>query len=710
MTNGSNELSAETPNTGLNSGGVDTSEGDLAGRVGMMARALFIIAIAFSSWQILTAAGIIIESSLIVRSIHVGFVLLLVFLLKAQYKHGWQKWFDIGLGVTGFALAFYHWIYEGDLILRAGMPTLTDLIVGCVMVALVFEAARRVMGIGLPIVCGLFLAYGLFGQYLPSPLNHRGYDFSQVVDQMYLGTEGIFGIPTYVSSTYIFLFIVFGSFLERAGIVELFTGLAMGAVGRQTGGPAKVAVVSSAMMGTVNGSGIANVVTTGQFTIPLMKRTGFSSTFSGAVEATASMGGQIMPPVMGAVAFIMAETLNIPYVEVVRAAIIPALLYFGTVLWMVHLEAARLGLGGIEPAKDQPTALQRLREKWFLLLPLVVLVSMLFMGFTPLFAGTMGLAFTALLILGLGLVANWPNIWVRTVFWITLALFSSAFLEWGIQATFLLIAALSAILLFVKGGRGTLRLCIDALEEGARNALPVAAACALVGIIIGVMTLTGAANSFARVIVDVGENSLFLSLLLTMLACLVLGMGIPTIPNYIITSSLVGPALEQLGVPLLVSHMFVFYFGIMADLTPPVALAAFAAAPIAKASGMRIGLQCMRIAIAGFAVPFIAVYSPVLMLQDGGPVAEQFGYPLAVAYVSFKAVIAVGLWGIAAIGFLRVPISWPYRLWAIIGASFLVLAQPLTDEIGLFMAFSFLAVLWFKTRAIVGQTMVEPGK
>ncbi|MEM5544711.1 TRAP transporter permease [Sulfitobacter sp. AS92] len=709
MTNGSTQTPAGASPVSANSE-VPLTPVDRFKRGGIMARALFIIAIAFSSWQILTAAGIIIEGSLVIRSIHVGFVLLLVFLLHAHLKIGWKKWLDVGLGASGFVLAFYHWIFEGDLILRAGMPTTSDLIVGCAMVALVFEAARRVMGIGLPIVCGLFLAYGLLGQYLPSPLNHRGYDFSQVVDQMFLGTEGIFGIPTYVSSTYIFLFIVFGSFLERAGIVELFTGLAMGAVGNKTGGPAKVAVVSSAMMGTVNGSGIANVVTTGQFTIPLMKRSGFSPTFSGAVEATASMGGQIMPPVMGAVAFIMAETLNIPYIEVVRAAIIPALLYFGTVLWMVHLEASRLGLGGMDIPNDQPTALQRLREKWYLLLPLVVLVSMLFMGFTPLFAGTMGLAFTALLILGLGLTANWPNVWIRTAFWIALAFFSSAFLEWGIEATFLLIAALAVLLFFFKGGGATLRLCIEALEEGARNALPVATACALVGVIIGVMTLTGAANSFARVIVDVGENSLFLSLLLTMLACLVLGMGIPTIPNYIITSSLVGPALEQLGVPLLVSHMFVFYFGIMADLTPPVALAAFAAAPIAKASGMRIGLQCMKIAIAGFVVPFIAVYSPVLMLQDGGPVAEHFGYPLAVAYVCFKAAIAVGLWGIAAIGFMRVQISWPYRLWAIVGASFLVLAQPLTDEIGLVIAFSFIAILWFKSRTVRAPALVESGK
>lgn len=666
----------------------------LGERISPVGKIIFVIAIVFSAWQIVMAAYSPLPS-IVMRSMHVGFVLLLTFLLTSRIgsKSRWQVGWDWMLGIVGFALAFYHWIFEADIIWRSGMPSDTDLLVGSLMVLLVFEAARRMMGWALPTICALFLLYALLGEYLPSPLNHRGYGFDQVVDQMYLGTEGIFGIPTYVSATYIFLFIVFGAFLERAGIVKLFTDVAIGSVGASRGGPAKVAVVSSAMMGTVNGSGVANVVTTGQFTIPLMIRMGFRPAFAGAVEATASMGGQIMPPVMGAVAFIMAETLNVPYTEVIRAAIIPAILYFGTAFWMVHLEAGRLNLFGIRK-EDLPSVRKALRRGWPLTLPLLVLIGLLFSGYTPLFAGTVGLAFTAILIAGTALARQIGPMAFKVAFWIALGLLASTFKIYGISAVFLLIAALVVALAVFRGGRETLHIMIEALGEGARNALPVAVACALVGVIIGTMTLTGAATNFTRVIVEVGANSLFLSLLMTMAACLILGMGIPTIPNYIITSSLVGPALENLGVPLIVSHMFVFYFGILADLTPPVALAAFAASPIARAPGLIIGVNCLRIAIAGFVVPFMAVYTPALMLQDGGPLAEAIGYPAAVAYVVLKAVISVGLWGAASIGFLTRPLSWIERLWAAAAALVLVTALPITDEIGFALAVTFLGWQW----------------
>jgi TRAP transporter 4TM/12TM fusion protein len=671
----------------------------LGERVSPVGKFIFLLAVFFSAWQIAMAAYSPLPS-IVMRSMHVGFVLLLTFILTARLheKQGWRVWRDWGLGLLGFALAFYHWVYEADIILNSGMPSTTDLVVGSMMVVLVFEAARRMMGLALPTICACFLAYALLGQYLPSPLNHRGYGFDQVVDQMYLGTEGIFGIPTYVSATYIFLFIVFGSFLERAGIVTLFTDVAIGSVGGSRGGPAKVAVVSSAMMGTVNGSGVANVVTTGQFTIPLMIRMGFKPAFAGAVEATASMGGQIMPPVMGAVAFIMAETLNIPYTEVIRAAIIPAILYFGTAFWMVHLEAGRLGLMGV-PKNELPSVRKALVKGWPLALPLVVLIGLLFMGYTPLFAGTAGLAFTAILISGKALSAQMGPLILRVAFWIVVgglaALGNRAF---GIDAIFAIIAVLVAGLMAVKGGKKTITMMVEAMAEGARNALPVAVACALVGVIIGTMTLTGAATNFTRMIVEVGADSLFLSLLMTMGACLVLGMGIPTIPNYIITSSLVGPALENLGVPLIVSHMFVFYFGILADLTPPVALAAFAASPIARAPGLKIGINCMRIAVAGFVVPFMAVYTPALMLQDGGPLAEEIGYIPAVVYVLIKAVLSVGLWGAASIGYLTRPLSWLERIWAAAAALVLVVALPATDEIGFALAIAFIVWQWVLTR------------
>jgi TRAP transporter 4TM/12TM fusion protein len=526
----------------------------------------------------------------------------------------------------------------------------------------------------------------------------------QIVDHLAYGTEGIYGTPIGVSSTYIFLFILFGSFLERAGMIQLFTDVAMGAFGGARGGPAKVAVFSSAMMGTISGSGVANVVATGQFTIPLMKRFGYAPSFAGGVEATASMGGQIMPPVMGAVAFIMAETLGIPYAEVVVAAIIPAMLYFGAAFWSVHLEAGRAGLAGL-PRSELPDMRKTLRERWYLILPLAVLIYLLFAGFTPLFAGAVGLALTVVVILVSHLGAAAAQQAVRMAVWVGLALVTAAVMEIGrefgvlVPALGLFVLALIVVAAFVRGGPATLADLRDSLADGARQALPVGLACALVGIVIGVMTLTGIATIVGNAVIGIGKDNLFLALLLTMLFSLVLGMGIPTIPNYIITASLAAPILVKLGVPEIVAHMFVFYFGIMADLTPPVALAAFAAAPIARASGMAIGFQALRIAAAGFVTPYMAVYSPALMLHPKGYEPGSFAFAAAVAYVVVKATLAMGLFGIGAIGFFRARLALWERVLAIVAAGALILALPLTDEIGFALAALFFVLHWMRTRA-----------
>ncbi|MGH8802559.1 MAG: TRAP transporter permease, partial [Casimicrobiaceae bacterium] len=578
------------------------------------------------------------------RSIHVGFLLALTFLIYPVSRRANRRRIataDALLALTGFALSLYHLVFEGALIQRSGDPTLTDLVVGTVFVVLLFEAARRVVGYALPIICGLFLAYGMFGQYLATAISHRPYGFDQIVSQLYLGVEGIFGIPTLVSATYIFLFILFGSFLEHAGMINLFNSIAMGFVGHSRGGPAKVAVISSGMMGTISGSGVANVLTVGQFTIPLMKRFGYRPVFAGAVEATSSMGGQIMPPVMGAVAFIMAETLNVPYVAIVKAAVVPAILYYATAFWMVHLEAGRTGLVGL-PKEECPNPWQAIRARWYLMLPLAILVFMLFDGFTPMFAGIVGLALTAMMILGVGVTSGFGSTAFRIVFWVTLGLVTASFFKYGIWPIIIAIAAMVAVNLVIRGGTQTLAVMRRSLIAGARQALPVGIACAIVGVIIGVLTLTGTASSFAEFVLHVGSKSLFLSLVLTMIVCLILGMGIPTIPNYIITSAIAAPALLKLGVPLIISHMFVFYFGIMADLTPPVALAAFAAASIAKAPPMQIGWKATHIAIAGFVIPYMAIYDPALMLQTAHAGASLS--LVAVVYVIVKAVIAIGLW------------------------------------------------------------------
>ncbi|PKO86950.1 MAG: C4-dicarboxylate ABC transporter [Betaproteobacteria bacterium HGW-Betaproteobacteria-12] len=650
------------------------------------------IALSFSIYQ-LTMAAFHPLSSLVMRALHVGFLLTLTFLVFPIARGGRldrvapSDWL---LAAAAFLLASYQWLFEIELIQRSGDPSTIDLWVGTALILLVFEAARRILGLALPTICALFLLYGLFGQHLPGDLAHRGYDYAQIVDQLGFGTEGIFGIPTLVSASYIFLFVLFGAFLEHAGMINLFNSVALGFVGHTKGGAAKVAVVSSGLMGSISGSGVANVLTTGQFTIPLMKRFGYSGVFAGAVEATASMGGQIMPPVMGAVAFIMAENLNVPYVEIVKAALVPAILYYLTVFWMVHLEAGRKNLEGM-PKADCPNPWQAMRAQWYLVLPLAGLVGMLFNGFTPMYSGMVGLALCAILILGTAIAARLSRTAFRFVFWLAVGLGASLLVKWGVYPVLLVIGVLVLGCLAVQGGRQTLLIMRDSLVDGARQALPVGVACAIVGVIIGILTLTGAATNFAGFILKIGEDSLFVSLLLTMLICLVLGMGIPTIPNYIITSSIAAPALLDLGVPLIVSHMFVFYFGIMADLTPPVALAAFAASSVAKEPAMKIGVKAVQIAIAGFVVPFMAVYDNALMLQGDPSV-------LAVTYIVGKALLAIALWGAAAIGYLRAPLRAWERTWAALAAFLLVAALPLTDELGFAACVGFIAWHLLRTR------------
>ena len=663
---------------------------------GIAGKVAFAIAVAFSAFQLYAAAYGSLPSQ-VARAMHVAFLLLLGFGLIANLRArtaAARAWFW-ALGGLGFLTGLYNWVFYADLIRRSGFLTTPDLIVGALLIAVVFEGARQLMGLPLTIMCGAFLAYCFFGQYLPPPLMHRGYDFAQIVDYFAYGTEGIYGTPVYVSAAYIFIFVVFAAFLERAGMIALFNDVALGLVGHWRGGPAQVCVLSSALMGTISGSGVANVVASGQFTIPLMKRFGFKPAFAGAVEATSSMGGQIMPPVMGAVAFIMAETLNIPYSDVVKAAIIPAVLYFGACFWQVHLEAGRAGLSGMDKA-SLPDPRDAVRRHWPLVLPLAALIYLLFAGYTPIFAGTMGLALTVVLILGAPLAALIGPLAFRIVFWIALGLAAAAFMRFGVNILAMVIGALILACLSFKGGRATLIICINSLAEGAKNALPVGIACAIVGIVIGTLTLTGIASTLIGAIIAIGKDNLFLSLVLTMITCLVLGMGIPTIPNYIITASLAGPALLALGVPLLVSHMFVFYFGIMADLTPPVALAAFAAAPMAKVSGQKIGLEATKLAIAGYVVPFMAVYTPALMLQDAGPIAASFGYPVEVAYIVLKACLGIALWGAAVVGFLAVRMAWWERVVAFAAGVLLVVALPLTDEAGFALAIAWIGWHWWR--------------
>ena len=661
---------------------------------------LFYIAIAFSSFQLLTAAHIIDVPSQVLRAVHVGFLGLLGFplVLAIKKKKIFFKIIGWCIAIVSVAVATYQIVEYKPLILRAGDPIQMDIVFGVLALLVVFGVSWIIMGIALPIICGVFLLYCFFGNHLSGLFQHRGYDFKTVIEHITYGTEGIYGVPTYVSSTFIFLFILFGSFLERAGMIKLFTDVSLGAVGHTTGGPAKVAIVSSGLMGTISGSGVANVVTTGQFTIPLMKKFGYRSAFAGGVEATASMGGQIMPPVMGAVAFIMAETLGVEYFEIVKAAIIPALLYYFSAFWMVHLEASKRNLIGL-PKNELPSAIKAIKDKWFLVLPLVVLIYLLFAGYTPLYSGSIGLILTAFLILGSSIALGFSSKIIKIIFWIILGFTASLFFKLGADVIKITLVILLLWNFFSKGGRETLLSCRDALAEGAKTALPVGVACAIVGIIIGTLTLTGIASSIAGLVIDVGKTSIFLSLVLTMLISLILGMGIPTIPNYIITSAVVAPALLKLGVPLIVSHMFVFYFGIMADLTPPVALACFAAAPIAKESGLKISFEAIKVAMAGFVIPYMAVYSPELMLQgyDGN---NLINYVFSVFYICIKVILAILFWGITVIGYFYKDLNFFERFVTFLVPFLLIITLPLTDQIAFFLIAVILIYNWFKKKKL----------
>ena len=536
---------------------------------GFMAKLVAAIAIAFSVFQLYTATFGVLDAQL-QRAVHLGFGLALVYLLYPTRK-SWSRTklhpFDLLLAILGAAAPAYILIEYNQLVMRSGLVTTPDLVVGILGILLVVEATRRVVGIPMVTVVLLFLAYAFAGPYMPGVLAHRGLTLSQLVGHLFFTTEGIFGIPLGVSSTFIFLFILFGAYLESTGLGKFFIDLANSIAGWASGGPAKVAVLSSGLMGTVSGSSVANVVGTGSLTIPMMKKLGYHKNFAGAVEAAASTGGQLMPPVMGAAAFLMAEFVGVPYIDIVKAAVIPALLYFTGVWLGVHFEAKRSNLKGL-PREQLPKMSRLLVERGHLAIPLVVIVYLLVTGYTPMRAA---------------LVA------------IVLSIICSA---------------------LRKSTRMKPIEIVRGLDKGARNVLSVLVACASAGIVIGVVTKTGVGLKLASGLLTLSGGMLLPTMFFTMITAIVLGMGVPTTANYVITSTIAAPAIIQMGVPVLAAHMFVFYFGIIADVTPPVALAAFAGAGIAGGNALRTGVNAAKLAIAAFIIPYMFVLSPVILMID----------------------------------------------------------------------------------------------
>ncbi|HHV19272.1 MAG TPA: TRAP transporter permease [Thermoanaerobacterales bacterium] len=594
---------------------------------GFSAKIVAAIAIAFSVFHLYTGAVGVLDA-MIQRSIHLSFGLCLIFLLYPARKE-WPRNkvhpVDIIFAILGAAAPMYIIVFYQELVLRAGTVTTMDYIVGLIAIILVIEAARRVVGWPIITVASLFILYALFGRYIPGQLAHRGVALPSLVGHLFYTTEGIFGIPIGVSSTFIFLFILFGAYLEKTGMGQFFIDLANAVAGWASGGPAKVAVISSGLMGTVSGSSVANVVGTGSFTIPMMKKLGYRPEFAGAVEATASTGGQLMPPIMGAAAFLMSEFTQIPYVKIIGAAVIPALLYYFGVWTGVHLEAKRLGLKGLN-REELPKIKNILLERGHLLLPLVAIIVLLVRGYSPMKA-----------------------------------------------ALFAIISSIAASLLR-KDTRISLTDIVNGLEQGARGALGVIAATACAGIIIGVVTQTGLGLKMGSTLVGLAKGNLLLTLFFTMLTSIVLGMGVPTTANYVITSTIAAPALLMMNVPVLAAHMFAFYFGIIADVTPPVALAAFAGAGVAKANPLKTGLEASKLAIAAFLVPYIFVYNPALLLIDVTA--------LGVVQIVVTSVIGIIGVGSAVAGYLITDESFIERIIFFVGGIMMVTPGARTDLIG----------------------------
>lgn len=536
-----------------------------------------IISIIFIAFQLYaTLSGAI--TAQILRATHLAFVQLLAFLLFPASKkmpRDTLPIYDVILGLIGAACWMYIVINFQTLVRRSGNNTPLDVIIGIIGILILFESCRRIVGLPIMIIAGIFVIYAFVGKYLPGFLHHRGYSLQRVVCHLFYNTEGIMGTPIGACSTFIFLFILFGALLEKTGIGQFFIDLCNSIAGGASGGPAKVAVLSSALLGTVSGSSVSNTVGSGSFTIPMMKRLGYKGEFAGAVEATASTGGQLMPPIMGAAAFLMAESLGMPYITIVKAAVIPALLYFTGIFITVHLEAKKLGLKGM-PKDKLPRFLPLFLSKGYMIIPLIVIIWFLCSGKTAVFAALMGIV--ACLLIGI--------------------IVSIVDLARGKKPTF--------------GSKDI----IDVICAAARNVISVAIACGMAGIIIGIVTLTGLGLKLGAGLVSLAGGKLFLTLIFTMLASIILGMGAPTTANYLITSTITAGAIIQLGVQPLAAHMFAFYFGIIADVTPPVALAAIAGAAIAKARPMKTAFNATKLAIGAFIIPYMFVYnSQMLMIE-----------------------------------------------------------------------------------------------
>jgi TRAP transporter 4TM/12TM fusion protein len=613
------------------------------------------IALAFCVFMLVYNARIISIPNMWARDMALGLSILLGFLLFPFNKKGKNRKISVWtilLAVVAASPCFYLMINYTTILTRGVTAGTVEIVFAIILLLALLEVVRRTAGNALPIMSLLFIVYGMFGQIMPGVLNHKNISLSRIVSSLYLGQDGVFGVAFGVATTYIFLFIFFGSLISQTGMGQFFNDFSNSIAGDKPGGPAKVAVISSALMGMISGSGAANVVTTGTFTIPLMKKLGYSSSFAGAVEAVASSGGQILPPVMGAAAFVMAEFLGCSYNTVMLAALMPALLYFFSVYIVVDMEAKRLKLMG-QDRSTLPKLKNVLLKQGVMVLPLLVLIFMLVRGYTAIYSCFFSMAALVLINIIFGTLA-----------------------KFGHGDTKLLTP------------RDYLRILIG----GGKSAVAILLSCAIIGIVVGIISLTGLGLMLANYILQLSHGSLFITMVLTMIVCIILGMGLPITPCYIIVSIIAVPALVKMGVAPIAAHMFVLYFGAMSAITPPVALAAFAAAGICGDSAWKVGWQAVRLGIAGFLIPFAFVYGPQLVLVNA--TVTNVLWTLGTCIVGIVAL------GAGSIGYFNMKLPIPVRIALIVSAVLCIIPETTTDFIGLGIVLAIGAFIFLKTRRV----------
>ena len=641
-----------------------------------------IVAITMSLFQMYTA-GIEPLGLFYQRSAHLGFILFLAFLIfpvtGTARPRGSVGWIIDAICLTAaFLSGFYIFYFLDDIINRAGWWSRTDIVMGIIATLAVLEASRRVVGLGMTIIGLIAIAYALagprgalpgLGEWMPGILSHRGASVDRLIGQLYLGQEGIFGLPLGVAATYVFMFVLFGAFLEVTGAGKFFIDLAFAATGRKAGGPAKAAVIASAGMGSISGSAIANVVTTGAFTIPLMKKLGYKPKEAGGIEAAASTGGQITPPLMGAGAFLISEYTNVPYIDIVMVSIFPAILYLGTVYLFVHLVAMKAGMTGLSAA-DLPIVRHVLAAGWQFIVPLVVLIYLLVNNISP----------------------------TRVGFWAILSVIAVTALRAGFtlivldpkNGTPLTLDRLKASIL------SGLALIAKALELGARNAVAVSVACAVAGIIVGVVGLTGLGLKFSSMMISLSGGSLPLALIFVLLASLILGMGLPVTAAYIVLIVLVGPALHnEFGVPLLIAHLVVFWYSQDSNVTPPIALAGFAGAAIAGSKPMETSMQAWKYAKGLYLIPAFMVFNPEIIMGGETWYVIWTGIIIVIGLVGFAAAIE---------GYLFTWMDNLSRLLVVPGVIAIFNPDELIEAAGALVVLALLAWNWLKSRRVQSIT------